>query len=61
MSSDLFKIGFDQPFKWADFRLDALLADTMLTSMLTKLYTIGPKSNNMYYEIKCSIFYELSV
>jgi hypothetical protein len=57
MSSDLFKIGFDQPFKWADFRLDALLADTMLT----KLYTIGPKSNNMYYEIKCSIFYELSV
>jgi hypothetical protein len=41
MSSDL--IGgyltfyFNQPIKWADFRLDALLADTMLT----KLYTTG--------------------
>jgi hypothetical protein len=28
----------NQPIKWADFRLDALLADTMLT----KLYTTGP-------------------
>jgi hypothetical protein len=28
----------NQPIKWADFRLDALLADTMLT-----LYTTGPK------------------
>jgi hypothetical protein len=42
MSSDL--IGgylifyLNQPIKWADFRLDALLADTMLT----KLYTTGP-------------------
>jgi hypothetical protein len=45
MSSDL--IGgyltfyLNQPIKWADFRLDALLADTMLT----KLYTTGPKIN----------------
>jgi hypothetical protein len=44
MSSDL--IGgyltfyLNQPIKWADFRLDALLADTMLT----KLYTTGPES-----------------
>jgi hypothetical protein len=29
----------NQPIKWADFGLDALLADTMLT----KLYTTGPK------------------
>jgi hypothetical protein len=42
MSSDL--IGgylifyLNQPIKWADFRLRALLADTMLT----KLYTTGP-------------------
>jgi hypothetical protein len=42
MSSDL--IGgyltfyLNQPIKWEDFRLDALLADTMLT----KLYTTGP-------------------
>jgi hypothetical protein len=42
MSSDL--IGeyltfyLNRPIKWADFRLDALLADTMLT----KLYTTGP-------------------
>jgi hypothetical protein len=28
----------NQPIKWADFRLDALLADTMLT----QLYTTGP-------------------
>jgi hypothetical protein len=41
MSSDL--IGgyltfyLNQPIKWTDFRLDALLADTMLT----KLYTTG--------------------
>jgi hypothetical protein len=28
----------NQPIKWADFRLDALLAD----KMLTKLYTTGP-------------------
>jgi hypothetical protein len=42
MSSDL--IGgyltfyLNQPIKWADFRLDAFLADTMLT----KLYPTGP-------------------
>jgi hypothetical protein len=36
MSSDL--IGEYLTFYWADFRLDALLADTMLT----KLYTTGP-------------------
>jgi hypothetical protein len=30
----------NQPIKWANFRLDVLLADTMLT----KLYTSGPKS-----------------
>jgi hypothetical protein len=46
MSSDL--IGgyltfyLNQPIKWADFRLDALLADTMLT----KRYATGPKLNN---------------
>jgi hypothetical protein len=44
MSSDLiggyFTFYLNQPIKWADFRLDALLADTMLT----KLYTIGPWS-----------------
>jgi hypothetical protein len=43
MSSDLnggyLKLDLNQPIKWADFRLDALLADTMLT----KLYTTGPK------------------
>jgi hypothetical protein len=42
MSSDLIggylKLDLNQPIKWADFRLDALLADTMLT----KLYTTGP-------------------
>jgi hypothetical protein len=42
MSSDLIggylKFYLKQPIKWADFRLDALLADTMLT----KLYTTGP-------------------
>jgi transposase InsO family protein len=46
MSSDL--IGgyltfyLNQPIKWADFRLDALLADTMLTNF----YTIGPLRSN---------------
>jgi hypothetical protein len=51
MSSDL--IGgyltfyLNQPIKWADFRLDALLADTMLT----KLNTTGPKSLNTKYII----------
>jgi hypothetical protein len=50
MSSDL--IGgyltfyLNQPIKWADFRLDALLADTMLT----KLYTTGP----MYSLVVCN-------
>jgi hypothetical protein len=47
MSSDLiggyFKFYLNQPIKWADFRLDALLADTMLT----KLYTTGPKWNRL--------------
>jgi hypothetical protein len=33
-------LDLNQPIKWADFRLDVLLADTMLT----KLYTTGPKS-----------------
>jgi hypothetical protein len=36
MSSDLIggylKLDLNQPIKWADFRLDALLADTMLTN-----------------------------
>jgi hypothetical protein len=44
MSSDLIggylKFYLNQPIKWVDFRLDALLADTMLT----KLYTTGPKT-----------------
>jgi hypothetical protein len=46
MSSDL--IGgyltfyLNQPIKWADFRLDVLLADTMLT----KFYTTGPLFSN---------------
>jgi hypothetical protein len=42
MSSDLIggylKFYLNQPIKWVDFRLDSLLADTMLT----KLYTTGP-------------------
>jgi hypothetical protein len=42
MSSDLFggylTFYLNQPIKSADFQLDALLADTMLT----KLYTTGP-------------------
>jgi hypothetical protein len=42
MSSDLIggylKLDLNQPIKWADFRLDALLANTMLT----QLYTTGP-------------------
>jgi hypothetical protein len=51
MSSDL--IGgyltfyLNQPINWADFRLDALLADTMLT----KLYTTGPNSNKQQKKI----------
>jgi hypothetical protein len=44
MSSDLIgeclTLNLNQPIKWADFRLDALLADTMLT----KFYTTGPKA-----------------
>jgi hypothetical protein len=44
MSSDLIggylTLDLNKPIKWADFRLDALLADTMLT----KLYTTEPKS-----------------
>jgi hypothetical protein len=36
MSSDLIggylKLDLNQPIKWANFRLDALLADTMLTT-----------------------------
>jgi hypothetical protein len=42
MSSDL--IGgyltfyLNQPIKWADFRLDALLADAMLTKLYTGLF-----------------------
>jgi hypothetical protein len=42
MSSDLvggyLTFYLNQRIKWADFRLDALLADTMLT----KLYATGP-------------------
>jgi hypothetical protein len=45
MSSDLIGgyliLDLNQPIKWADFRLDALLADTMLI----KLYTTGPNVN----------------
>jgi hypothetical protein len=37
MSSDLIggylKLDLNQPIKWADFRFDALLADTMLTKL----------------------------
>jgi hypothetical protein len=36
MSSDLIgylKFYLNQPIKWADLRLDALLADTMLTKL----------------------------
>jgi hypothetical protein len=64
MSSDL--IGgyltfyLNQPIKWADFRLDALLADTMLT----KLYTTGPMLNNnplpsnrRFSQIRTQIFF----
>jgi hypothetical protein len=44
MSSDLIggylTLDLNQPIKLADFRIDALLADTMLT----KVYTPGPKS-----------------
>jgi hypothetical protein len=43
LSSDLIggylTLNLNQPIKWANFRLDALLADTMLT----KLYATGPK------------------
>jgi hypothetical protein len=42
LSSDLIggylTLNLNQPIKWTDFRLDALLADTMLT----KLYATGP-------------------
>jgi hypothetical protein len=42
LSSDLIggylTLDLYQPVKWADFRLDALLANTMLT----KLYATGP-------------------
>jgi hypothetical protein len=45
MSSDLIEgnltFYLNQPIKWVDFRLDALLADTMLI----KLYTTGPLSS----------------
>jgi hypothetical protein len=41
MSSDLIGVCLtfylNQPIKWADFRLDALLADTMLTELYTFL------------------------
>jgi hypothetical protein len=50
MSRDLIggylKFYLNQPIKWADFRLDALLADTMLT----KLYTTGP----IFIKLYCS-------
>jgi hypothetical protein len=40
MSSNLIggylTLDLNQPIKWADFRLDALLADTMLTKLCTK-------------------------
>jgi hypothetical protein len=43
LSSDLIRgyltLNLNQPIKWANFRLDALLADTMLT----KLYATGPR------------------
>jgi hypothetical protein len=46
MSSDLIggylKLDLNQPIKWTDFRLDALLADTMLT----KRYATGHKLTN---------------
>jgi hypothetical protein len=42
LSSDLIggylTLNLNQPIKWSDFRLDALLAETMLT----KLYATGP-------------------
>jgi hypothetical protein len=48
MSSDLIggylTFHLNQPIKWADFRLDALLADTMLTT----LYTTGPKCSRFF-------------
>jgi hypothetical protein len=45
LSSDLIGryLTLDQPIKWADFRLDELLADTMLT----KLSATGPKCGNI--------------
>jgi hypothetical protein len=46
LSSDLIgrylTLNLNQPIKWTDFRLDALLADTMLT----KLYATGHMSIN---------------
>jgi hypothetical protein len=59
MSSDLIggylTLDLNQPIKWAVFRLDALLADTMLI----KLYTTGPQyiTNKYIYEIRKIIFY----
>jgi hypothetical protein len=42
MSSDLIwgylKFNLNQPIKYADFRLDELLADTMLTKLYTGYY-----------------------
>jgi hypothetical protein len=52
MSKDLIggylTVYLNQAIKWEDFRLDALLADTMLT----KLYTTGPKCMFMCNHVK---------
>jgi hypothetical protein len=56
MSSDLIggylTLNLKQPIKWADNRLDALLADRMLT----KLYTTGPKDVNFFFLYVVGIF-----
>jgi hypothetical protein len=61
MSSDLIEgyltLDVNQPIKWAYFRLDALLADTMLT----KLYATGPRSNGCFLKFSFEVGVEESI
>jgi hypothetical protein len=58
MSSDLIggylKLDLNRPMKWADFRLNPLLADTMLT----KLYTTGPKCRKLSFIARTGLKYD---
>jgi hypothetical protein len=61
MSSDLIEgyltLDLNQPIKWAYFRLDALLVDTMLT----KLYATWPRSNGCFLKFSVEVGVEESI